>query len=504
MQIEKMTAVLRHRNNWEAVDLGFYMANFWFLRLWFLWILTALPVFITAQLFFYKYPYLVGLLVWWLKPIYELPLLYFLSRALFGEYIHTKTIRENYFQIIKPMFFPLLFWRRFSLSRSFNNPVQMLEELRGNKRRERLNVLNFNTNNVGQWLTVVCVHFEMFLYFSAIGLLFILIPEDVQWFDWEMFFSEESVFMELINNLIYFLGISLIAPFYTAAGFSLYLARRTDLEGWDIELDFKKLNGRIHSSKKLSPIITILLLLCFSGLPSQPVYSQTTDIEKSASIIKEVISRDEFGEPKTRHTWTLRELKNEDVDGWELPGFIEDFLSAVGKMFSWIGNLFSSGAGLLEALLWISVTTLLIFLLLRLGIWSRWLARPDPGQRKKKNSPARLFGLDVIADALPDDILTQVQILLTRGELRVALSLLYRASLIKLIHLHQLDIPESATEGECLQIVKKNRPDNEASFFHRLTRTWLRLAYAHELPDKQDLQDLGQEWQEFYGVKSES
>ena len=99
MQIEKMTTVLRPRNNWEAIDLGFYMGHFWFLRLWLLWMLTALPVFIICQLFLYKHPDLAGLVIWWLKPVYELPLLFFLSRAMFGEYLQIKDIRKNYFRI---------------------------------------------------------------------------------------------------------------------------------------------------------------------------------------------------------------------------------------------------------------------------------------------------------------------------------------------------------------------------------------------------------------------
>lgn len=501
MQIEKMTTVLRPRNNWEAVDLGFFMANHWFLQLWLLWMMTALPVFVMSQLFFYNYPDFAIVLIWWLKPVYELPLLYFLSRVLFGEYLRITTIRKNYFRIIKSLFLPLLTWRRFSLSRSFNNPVQMLEELTGRDRQNRLRVLNYKTNNVGQWLTVICVHFELFLYFSVIGLIIILVPNNVHWFDWSLLFAEESAHYQIITSLIYFLVMSLVAPFYTAAGFSLYLARRTDLEGWDIELGFRKLVNRLRSNIKLNPAFMILLVVCFSCIPMQFVHSQTADNEKAASIIKEVVNRDDFGEVKIRHAWKQRKQAKEEEDKWNIPGFIKDFLAAVGKMFSWIGNLFSNGAGLFEALLWIAVTVLLILLLLRLHIWSRWLARPGSSRKTGKKTPARLFGLDVQADALPADILAQVQKLIAQGELRAAVSLLYRASLIKLIHLYQLDIPESATEGECLQIVRKNRPESESSFFHHMTLVWLRLAYAHELPASNDLYDLSREWQNYYGVE---
>ena len=502
MQIEKMTTVLRPRNNWEAIDLGFTMANHWFRQLWLLWMLTALPVFIVTELFFYNYPDFGALIIWWLKPLYELPLLYFLSRVMFGEYLQIKDIRRNYFRIIKPLALPLLTWRRFSLSRSFNNPVQMLEQLGGRERKSRLQVLNYKTNNVGQWLTIVCAHFELFLYFSAIGLIIMLVPGEVRWFDWRQLFSDDAVLFQIVTNLIYFLVISLVAPFYTAAGFSLYLARRTDLEGWDIELGFKKLVNRLRSGVRLTPAVIVLLLACFICAPMQPAYCQTTKKAKAAATIKEDLNRDEFGQMKTRHTWKQRKLSPDELNRWSLPGFIKDFLAAVGRFFSWIAGFISNGAGLLEALFWIAVATLLILLLLRLRIWSSWLGRTGSGRSGNKTAPVRLFGLDIQADAVPADILTQIQQYIARGDLRAALSLLYRATLIKLIHLYQLDIPESATEGECLRIVRQNRPEQESSFFQRMTGIWLRLAYAHELPGSDDLQALGREWQVLYGDSS--
>lgn len=501
MQIEKMTTVLRPRNNWEAVDLGFAMANRWFRELWLLWMLTALPVFIITELFFYNYPDFGALIIWWLKPLYELPMLYFLSRVLFGEYLQLKDIRRDYFRIVKPMALPLLTWRRFSLSRSFNNPVQMLEQLGGRERQNRLKVLNYNTNNVGQWLTVVCAHFELFLYLSVIGLIIMLIPGDVRWFDWRQLFSDEAVYFQVITNLVYFLVISLVAPFYTAAGFSLYLARRTDLEGWDIELGFKKLINRLRSGRRLTPAVIVILLACFICAPSQPAYCQTTDKAKAASVIKEVLSRDEFGRMKTRHSWQRRKLSEDELHSFSLPGFIRDFLAAVGRFFSWIGNLISNGAGLFEVLLWIAVATLLILLLLRLRIWSHWLGKPGAGGNGERAAPVRLFGLDIQAETLPADIFAQVQQYIASGEFRAGLSLLYRATLIKLIHLYQLDIPESATEGECLRIVRQHRPEQESSFFLRMTRTWLRLAYAHEEPRSDDLQALSREWRVLYGSR---
>jgi hypothetical protein len=44
----------------------------------------------------------------------------------------------------------------------------------------------------------------------------------------------------------YLAAVALVEPAYVAAGFALYLGRRTVLEGWDIELEFRRLSDRIE------------------------------------------------------------------------------------------------------------------------------------------------------------------------------------------------------------------------------------------------------------------
>jgi hypothetical protein len=48
-----------------------------------------------------------------------------------------------------------------------------------------------------------------------------------------------------ISNLLYFTAFGLVGPIYAAAGFTLYLNRRIELEGWDIELKFRRLTARL-------------------------------------------------------------------------------------------------------------------------------------------------------------------------------------------------------------------------------------------------------------------
>jgi hypothetical protein len=38
----------------------------------------------------------------------------------------------------------------------------------------------------------------------------------------------------------YFVVVLFLEPFYVAAGFAMYLNRRTQLEAWDIEQEFRR------------------------------------------------------------------------------------------------------------------------------------------------------------------------------------------------------------------------------------------------------------------------
>ena len=42
----------------------------------------------------------------------------------------------------------------------------------------------------------------------------------------------------------------IVEPFYVACGFTLYLQRRTILEGWDIELRFRQLTERVEKARR--------------------------------------------------------------------------------------------------------------------------------------------------------------------------------------------------------------------------------------------------------------
>jgi hypothetical protein len=62
----------------------------------------------------------------------------------------------------------------------------------------------------------------------------------------------------------WWLSVSLVEPIYVAAGFGLYLHRRTQLEAWDVELVFRRLAARARELAAAAAALLAVALLCGS------------------------------------------------------------------------------------------------------------------------------------------------------------------------------------------------------------------------------------------------
>ena len=85
MRLDAVTAEIRPRSDWEAVDLGFAMIrrDFWrCLTVW--WMAMALPTAIASYLL-WRHPMWLLIVFWWMKPVGSRLVLFEISRRLFGE-----------------------------------------------------------------------------------------------------------------------------------------------------------------------------------------------------------------------------------------------------------------------------------------------------------------------------------------------------------------------------------------------------------------------------------
>ncbi|MCW8891297.1 MAG: hypothetical protein OQL20_11625 [Sedimenticola sp.] len=492
MDLDKITVTVRPRTAWEAIDLGFTMARAWFAPLWTLWMVVALPVYLLVVLLLPDEPIWVILIVWWLKPLYEPMLLFWMSRALFDDSVSTSTVLRRGWGIVWPQLLSNITWRRFNPNRSFTMPVSVLEGLKGKIRRKRIAVLGRGQQG-GTWLTIVGIHFEVILEVACIVLIVMMLPEELQWLDIDAFLFNPGNLEQWLQHIGDLLAMSVIAPFYVAAGFALYLTRRTELEAWDIELNLRQLMAR-RKSQQTSMAKLAMMALCsamlYSGLfvtadlKAEPL----TQVEAKRQV-EAVLADDLFGKTKQVTYWKALEQGSSDSDSGWLLEWILSVLEGFTQGFA------AFGKGVLLVLAGVALAWLIYKAVIN---HKQWVPRAS-NRTKQVARPETLFGLALDAQALPSDIPGECRRSLDQGDMRTALSLLYRGTLLALFEQDQLEIPDSATELECLDLIRATCPGPLADYFAGMTPVWMRLAYDHQRPTEVQIRLFCQQWEALFG-----
>lgn len=471
------------RRSWAALDLGFALGRAWFVKLWLAWAVVALPV---LALTFALRPWgvwLSMLVLWWLKPAYEQLPLYVLSRAIFDD---APTFRETLLQSWRWLprgLFANLTWRRFAASRSYTAPVVQLEGLNRHERGARLVMLR-DAGNAGGWLTIAGVHFETVLGGCVMIIGYLLLPEELSL---RSDLLGSKGFVEVSELLIDFVAMSVIAPFFVAGGFSLYLHRRAQIEGWDIELVFRRLRARVTGKQGLpasfvAGLVALVLTLGMLGAPAPVRADETTSGHESAKrIVTEVLQDPDFGTKKKVTDWRWKADKDEKKPEPALP--------------TWPLLI----ARIAEVLMWIAAAGVIIYVLYRLPVWLSRLPRRRGTLAKGESPPTAMFGLDVRKESLPEDIPAVAHELANRGDVRGALALLYRGALATLMARDGMLFRDGHTEGECVAQVRASCPQPLTEFFGSLTRDWQHTAYGHSLPADAGLRAHCSAWAQHFG-----
>jgi len=465
-----LAITLRRRSPWEAMDLGFTMLRRWWRTVYAAHALVFVPLAlaVTAVCWFYEVLWLAMLIVWWLEPLYDRVILHVLSRAVFGEVPSVRFVKEPS-QYQAGLFWALTF-DRFDLARSFNLPVRQLEGSRGRERRARKGVLGRRTRSYAVWLTFVWVHFEAILLWSAAGMAGLLLPAQAERArgDEDAFFSG---LMEMLSRttwddaLVYAAVIFLLEPFYVAAGFALYLNRRTLLEGWDIEVALRRIAERYAA-----PAIVLAALFVSFAMPV-PALAQAKDPKKE---IAEVLKAKEFGYHRMAERWRAKERPAPEAKA--PPG---------GDGSTWWA-IIKALAKAVEVLLWVAAGALIAY-----ALW--WAARMLPRHgaappAEPYRPPAALFGMELAPETLPPDVAAAAAALARAGKLREALSLLYRGALSELVHKRGVRLLTSHTEGDVLRL------SGELTYLKSLIAAWRQCAYARRIPQAGDVERLAQDY----------
>lgn len=501
MRLEHIAIALRRRNGWEALDLGQVMLRAWGGSAYRAWLASYWLFGVTLLLVLWAWQDVATMLLWWLKPLFDRVLLFVYSRALFGADTGVREVWRALPGILRRSgLLAGLTWHRFSLMRSFVLPVWQLEGQRGRQGRARRRVLAARSRGYGVWLTFVCVHVAAFIGISLVLLAEVMAPLGTEGlFSWEDWVSDELEPWRLfILNLLFMAAESVVEPLYVASGFSLYLNRRSELEGWDIELAFRQLNERKAERARPAAGVAALLLagvLAVGGVPEARAQEVAPDEAGIATVhgpdsparaaIRAVLADPVFGTEKEALRWRMREQKTERR---EPPGWLKPFLDFVEAM--------STG---LRAVAWIAVgivAALFLYLLYRhRGAWL-------PGRSPRPAPPEFLFGLDVRPGSLPADVVAAARAARARGDAAAALSLLYRGALVALIHRAQVEFRAGDTEDDCEHRVAGRIDAAAAGYFAELLAAWRLTAYAHRPPGEPRLEALCAAWPRHFGLET--
>ncbi len=238
MQLSKLIIEPRVRSAWAAIDLGTLLARQFWWRGVALYLVLAIPVFVLARFTADIYSWLPLFVFWWFKPLYERPFLYLLSRELFSERVSTIDCLLNFKQWLFPSLLSVLTVRRLSTNRGMYAPVSLLEQPTASEYGKRTGVLGLKFSNASTCLTFILHQVETVFAFAIMAFIFFILPD----FAKEAFgglFGDDHYFY-LVWSLLLFVPFAIIAPFYCAAGFCLYICRRIELEGWDMEICFRE------------------------------------------------------------------------------------------------------------------------------------------------------------------------------------------------------------------------------------------------------------------------
>jgi hypothetical protein len=523
MDLDRLSLELRRRNGWESLDLGFAMLRAWRAPVLRAWCCTYWPTAIVVSALLWEHPVIALGVMWWLKPLFDRVLLHVYSAAVFGTPPRTREVLRALPALVRRtrLLAGLTFYR-LSFARSLFLAVWQLEGQRGKAARARRRVLGARGYGYATWLWFFCAWVVELWTIGGVLTIAELLPRETT-FDftiWQVYtYSTPWVALGHASNLIMFLAETMVEPCYVAAGFSLYLNRRSELEGWDLEVEFRRMAQR-RSSTPIGAATALAIAVIASALlvaaAPQPALASdapvaeapqstppTSDATSSPSKpdASAAPSARPMPYPKGEIKRTMQEISDDPVFGkkekdtrWVLRPGEEHDTGWLKRFLKWFGRIVEGTAKVGRVIVWILgalAVAAVVYLVVRHG--ERWF-----GRRRVRQIPDTLFGLDVRPESLPADIVAAAHEALARGDAVAALGLLYRGALSALIHFAAVDFRAGDTEGDCWRRAHSALSNAGSGYFRRLLDAWLRTAYAHRPPPATELASLCDDWPQHF------
>jgi hypothetical protein len=351
----------------------------------------------------WDYPVWFLLLFWWWRPAASRMVLFELSRRLFGEEPTWRQIWREIPRAWGRRFFHRFVLARFSPHAPLTMPVEDLERLRGKDYRQRCRLILRRGDGAVVHLSIAGVVASVWLAVGLFGVAMMFVPEgqDGAWQEaMELWRAGNNPFeiptLILRTATVFFLiSQSLVDLFVTGAGFGIYVNNRTWIEGWDVELAFKRLANRLG---KIAALLALGFACCLS-----PARAETRPSPET--VIREVKADPVFEVHKEKH----RVPKSTNLPDWSLPKWWAELMSGFGLLL-----LVLVAAGILGGLIWV-------------GVRYRHLFQGRAGGRNalpRAPSARVVMGMEVSPESLPDDVPTTAWRWWREGRRQGALALL--------------------------------------------------------------------------------
>jgi hypothetical protein len=444
---------MRRRSVWEAADSGLLLwrENFVYFLPFF-----AFPFWVCAfilRLLPYSMRYWSWIILWCLKPFFDRMVLHVISVRFFEPHAGAPRILRGFGKSLFRSIPGDLLWRRFSPWRAVMTPVRVLE--RPGARRIRQRKKNLVKGGIDFCVVLSIWGFVLEWFLLAGEILFaVIIAELVRpdllvsvSADFFLYQKEIYIFAAWCFNLM------LVESMYVCMGFGLYINSRVEIEGWDLEIVFRKF------AEKAKPVSAPAVFVCIFFLLFPPG-SGAEDLSNGGvplGSLEKIFESKDFGGEKD--SWGIR-WKNEAENETETI-----------SIAPWVGNIKQIFGSALRFALVAAIAALvfLMFLYMRKN-------RLPGGVKKKKYR-----GAAAVSSVESAEILFEKALAFRReGCIREAWAACLAGTLSAFSEYRGLEFPADATEYDCLSLVKKSGLD--AAPFAGLVENWIGLAYAGKDP----------------------
>jgi hypothetical protein len=531
MRIDALTVVLRPRSSWEAVELGTALVRRHARAVWAPWFACTLPAFVVANALAWLagMPGLAMLAMWWLRPVFDRIPLFVLSRAVFGDVPSTRATLRGAFRGAGRAMLGYLTWRRLGPARALLLPIDVLEGASASGAAHRRRVLGGPAYGIASLCLLLFATFEGALAVGLAALALLFVPNeylpDAMTDAWQHL-RDSPGWVQLCENALAWAATSVIEPFYVGSGFGQYLNRRTEIEGWDIELAFRRLRARLLAAGATTALLAALLLVPRPSFAATPVFvparsSALRAVEPpdaaaargAAPIERQAEIRTRIDSARARIADATAKKRDAELRGLFASDYRDPsrFAGAVDRAFAdprlrprqkvttweprdptperqratganrWFEALGRVLALLGEIGLWLLLGALALLLAFTAKHWWPWLR--SVGTEPSAPSAPVVDAVAVDVAPLPADIVAAARALWRDAQPRDALALVYRAAVEAMLASTGRVLPPGATEAQCLS-ASQALPDASRGAFARVVRQWQYAAWAERLPEQ--------------------